>query len=85
MSETTGHTWQLDDYTGKRDDWAFTAGEYHNGPECIVCGAAFCEHCEPERLDEECPGADGVPAEAKIGYASMALAFATAYRQDRGL
>ncbi|MEV0830920.1 MULTISPECIES: hypothetical protein [Streptosporangiaceae] len=28
----------------------------HNGPRCEVCGTAFCEHCTPDRYDEECPG-----------------------------
>ena len=27
--------------------------EYHNGPECEICGLSFCEHCHPEKFDEE--------------------------------
>lgn len=27
--------------------------EYHNGPECEICGLHFCEHCHPEKFDEE--------------------------------
>lgn len=27
--------------------------EYHNGPECEICGLHFCEHCAPEMFDDE--------------------------------
>lgn len=27
---------------------------YHNGPKCQDCGASFCQHCYPERMDEAC-------------------------------
>lgn len=27
--------------------------EYHNGPGCEVCGFSFCEHCNPEKWDDE--------------------------------
>ncbi|GAA0853563.1 hypothetical protein ACFQVD_26340 [Streptosporangium amethystogenes subsp. fukuiense] len=28
----------------------------HNGPRCEVCGTVFCQHCAPDRYEEECPG-----------------------------
>ena len=27
--------------------------DYHNGPGCEVCGFSFCEHCDPEKWDDE--------------------------------
>jgi hypothetical protein len=33
--------------------------EPHNGPTCVECGHSFCEHCQPEEWDSECPGREG--------------------------
>ena len=48
------HAWKLDAY-GEIDIFAYNEG-YHNGPECVVCGVSFCEHCHPEFYYEECTG-----------------------------
>jgi hypothetical protein len=33
--------------------------DFHNGPQCMVCGEAFCHHCSrPSCYDVECAGAD---------------------------
>lgn len=37
------------------DIFAYTSGEYHNGPKCSVCGFGFCHHCHPEGYDTKCP------------------------------
>lgn len=39
---------------GDIDIFAYQSGEYHNGPECVRCGAGFCHHCHRERYDERC-------------------------------
>ncbi|WP_143737052.1 hypothetical protein [Microbispora sp. GKU 823] len=52
------HQFQRDE-DGDIDDFAFDVEEPgigHNGPRCTVCGESICHHCEPKRLDEECPG-----------------------------
>lgn len=41
-----GHNWIRNDYDGEVDIFAYTAGEYHNGPKCSACGYGFCHHCE---------------------------------------
>jgi hypothetical protein len=46
------HQWMLDK-DGNVDRWRVCDG-YHNGPECEVCGYAFCEHCKREGWDTEC-------------------------------
>ena len=47
------HKWIKD---GKDIDiFAYTEGEFHNGPECSVCGFGFCHHCHPEGYKTECP------------------------------
>ena len=49
------HKWKKTDYDKRKiDDFAYEAGEYHNGPRCVRCGAGFCQHCHPERYDEAC-------------------------------
>ena len=35
--------------------FAYTAGEYHNGPKCKVCGFNFCHHCFPKGYETTCP------------------------------
>lgn len=37
------------------DHFAGISHGYHNGPRCLDCGRAACEHCEPEVLPEPCP------------------------------
>jgi hypothetical protein len=34
-------------------------GEFHKGPICVECGHSFCEHCQPEEWESECPGREG--------------------------
>ena len=46
------HLWYKDK-NGEIDMWRLDIG-FHNGPECQVCHAAFCEHCTPNFDDEEC-------------------------------
>lgn len=31
-------------------------GVGHNGPRCTVCDLSFCEHCQPDAWQFECPG-----------------------------
>ena len=45
------HIWRKTE-GGEVDYFAFDF-EYHNGPECEICGFHFCEHCYPEKFDEE--------------------------------
>lgn len=46
------HLWYKNK-NGEIDMWRLDIG-FHNGPECQVCHAAFCEHCTPNFDDEEC-------------------------------
>lgn len=55
------HLWRTNDggYTSNKNDpnlnnFAFEMG-FGNGPECVLCGYWFCEHCHPEEYDSECP------------------------------
>jgi hypothetical protein len=51
------HKWLLGE-DGKINFCTFNEN-YHNGPECQVCGYSFCEHCVSsvnDKLEEECPG-----------------------------
>ena len=43
-----------DENDPKIDNFIFENG-FHNGPECVLCGLSFCEHCEPKEYDSECP------------------------------
>lgn len=44
-----GHIWKKSEYDNdKIDNFGYEAGEYHNGPVCILCGFGFCEHCKTE-------------------------------------
>lgn len=47
------HDWVLDQ-DGDIDIWQLEM-DPHNGPRCLRCDRAFCEHCKPEIYDEECP------------------------------
>ena len=55
------HLWKRTKY-GEIDNFAFEAG-YHNGPVCTRCFFSFCEHCDPEKINDtncvvdwdECP------------------------------
>ena len=55
------HLWRTNDggYTSDKNDLNFNNFVYdvgfHNGPGCILCGLSFCEHCQPEEYDSECP------------------------------
>lgn len=46
------HLWYKNK-NGEIDMWRLAVG-FHNGPECQVCHAVFCEHCTPNFDDEEC-------------------------------
>ena len=46
------HLWYKNK-NGEIDMWRLDIG-FHNGPECQVCHASFCEHCTPNFDDEEC-------------------------------
>jgi hypothetical protein len=52
------HKWQKTQ-DGKINNWAYSEG-YSNGPKCVECGYEFCEHCNPEEYDSECPGRAGL-------------------------
>lgn len=45
------HVWRKT-ATGGIDHFAVDF-EYHNGPACEICGLSFCEHCHPEKFNEE--------------------------------
>lgn len=42
------------DSQGRIDVWQMDYG-YHNGPRCIRCDEVWCEHCDRDIYDEECP------------------------------
>lgn len=42
--ESLGHKLKRDG-SGNVDFFALDSG-YHNGPECVLCGESWCEHCE---------------------------------------
>ena len=46
------HLWYKNK-NGEIDMWRLNIG-FHNGPECQVCHASFCQHCTPNFDDEEC-------------------------------
>jgi hypothetical protein len=48
------HDFVRDEY-GNIDIFAYEWGDYHNGPACKRCEDSWCGHCEPEKMDEECP------------------------------
>jgi hypothetical protein len=39
---------------GTIDMFKYTAGDKHNGPKCLVCEEEWCQHCNPEKMNEEC-------------------------------
>lgn len=43
---TKKHLWYRDK-AGEIDEWRLDYG-FHNGPECQICGEAFCEHCHKD-------------------------------------
>nr|UWG15763.1 MAG: hypothetical protein [Bacteriophage sp.] len=49
---TKRHLWYKDE-NGNIDEWRVDNG-FHNGPECQICHAAFCEHCTPDWSTTEC-------------------------------
>jgi hypothetical protein len=51
------HKWQKTT-DGKINEWAVSGG-YCNGPKCVECGYSFCEHCNPNGYNSECPGRKG--------------------------
>lgn len=50
--ESHKHVWQLDE-SGNIDMWVLDHG-FHNGPRCVICREAFCEHCTPDWKTTEC-------------------------------
>lgn len=49
-----GHVWKRDS-DGMIDWFAGSDYGFHNGPLCLRCGDGFCEHCNPEKIQEDCP------------------------------
>lgn len=47
-----GHEWATND-DGSVDFFGYDV-EYCNGPRCVRCGYAFCEHCFKEIPQEDC-------------------------------
>ena len=47
-----GHIWKKTDYDGEIDAFGLNQG-FHNGPICVKCGYAYCEHCE-DGPQEDC-------------------------------
>jgi len=45
------------DGQGNIDIWILDYG-YHNGPGCRRCEEMWCEHCDPQCYDEECPSGE---------------------------
>lgn len=50
---TDSHLWYKTD-DGRIDEWRFDV-DYHNGPECQVCGYTPCMHCHPDYMKDKCP------------------------------
>lgn len=50
---STTHEWAQED--GRNDIFAFTNGEYCNGPKCFRCGYGFCHHCNETPPIPDCP------------------------------
>lgn len=48
-----GHAFITND-DGTIDHWQYEGG-FHNGPRCENCKVSWCEHCEPEIYEEQCP------------------------------
>ena len=49
-----GHEWERDE-TGDVEIFAYSSGNYHNGPRCVKCGYGFCHHCHDEPQQECSP------------------------------
>ena len=49
-----GHAFLTNDYDDKIDHWQYEGG-FHNGPRCVNCNMSWCEHCNPEIYEEQCP------------------------------
>jgi len=47
-ADSEGKTKDLSNYDKQLDNFAYTAGEYHNGYKCKKCGFGFCKHCYSE-------------------------------------
>lgn len=45
-----GHNLETDE-DGEVNIFAYTPGEYHNGPACTACGWAVCMHCHSDPND----------------------------------
>ena len=50
---TDSHLWYKTD-DGRIDEWRLDV-DYHNGPECQVCGYTPCMHCHPDYMEDKCP------------------------------
>lgn len=48
-----GHIFETDDkgYMVHHD-----LGDFHDGPECLICNNVWCINCNPEIYTEKCPG-----------------------------
>ena len=46
---TRKHLWKKNN-DGEVDEWAWECG-YCNGPECEICGATFCVHCDKRNIE----------------------------------
>lgn len=64
------HEWKRDG-NGDVDEWALDAdyeGVGHNGPRCVRCDFAFCEHCEPDGWnDNDCDPEEVIEGVTKLG------------------
>lgn len=56
MGAAVKHDWYLD--SDEEVDVFRVDSIPHMGPQCQRCGDAFCVLCDPERMNEECPGDD---------------------------
>jgi len=51
-SNTHGHIWKKYDDSDSIDIFAYSTGDFHNGPRCVICGYGFCHHCAEEPSKE---------------------------------
>jgi hypothetical protein len=51
--EAKGHEWVRDD-DGNIDVFAYSAGQFCNGPVCSKCGYGYCHHCHLDVPPKEC-------------------------------
>lgn len=57
----------------------------HNGPRCTACGTEFCVHCDPERVDEQCPAAPQPEPMFDVKYYAAHIPVSNELLMDYGL